>query len=305
VSGRTNFWPKDAAWWGRSRIIKAGREHGPLAPAVLDFIICEAKAQNPSASEEGWVKVGYEAIAYRATFGTSDVVRIRPVVSTLVRVGLLDDFEEDPNDDDVFTCRISGWREDVFLPFEAARKAQARNRQKPAKKPKMDDPESSEESGSSGDVRKRPETSLNPTQPKGKKDDDDARASARNQLPLFDRVMDCLSQVEDLLPVRTDDAGVLSEFQAAQDAGDDPLEIAELTVAAVRDYHQRNALNARTISSMMRGVRLRRSRERSAELRLAGDTARTSAGRSPISEAERLAAEAEAEADRLEREQAA
>jgi hypothetical protein len=133
-----------------------------MAPAVLDFVICEAKAQNPSPTEVAWVKVGYEAIVWRATFGTSDIVQIRPVVATLVRVGLLDDFEEEG---DTFTCRISGWREDVFLPLEAARKREERAGKKPgsgSSKPNPDDPPGSE---TTGDVQERPGSSLNPTQP--------------------------------------------------------------------------------------------------------------------------------------------
>jgi hypothetical protein len=123
VSGRTLYWPKDAAWWRRERVTAAGLE-SERAPAVLDWLTCEAKAQSGPRDEHGWVKTGYAAIAHGAAFGHASAEQIRPVVSLLVRVGLLDDFEE--LGEGVFKCRISGWREDVHLTLEASRKARER-----------------------------------------------------------------------------------------------------------------------------------------------------------------------------------
>jgi hypothetical protein len=117
------YWPKDAAWWRRGRITAAGLE-SERAPAVLDWLTCEAKAQSGPRDEHGWVKTGYAAIAHGATFGHASAGDIRPVVSLLVRHRLLDDFEE--LGDGVFKCRISGWREDVHLTLEASRKARGR-----------------------------------------------------------------------------------------------------------------------------------------------------------------------------------
>jgi hypothetical protein len=108
----------------------------------------------------------------------------------------------------------------------------------------------------------------------GKKDDDETRASAQNQHPLFDQVMDRLAVVADLLPVGTDDAGVLAEIGAAQDAGDDPLELADATVGAIRDYHQRGTLKARRVSNIMNAIRLRRGQQRDLALAAEGTKAR-------------------------------
>jgi hypothetical protein len=117
------YWPKDAAWWRRERVTAAGLE-SERAPAVLDWLTCEAKAQSGPRDEHGWVKTGYAAIAHGAAFGHASSSDIRPVVSLLVRVGLLDDFED--LGEGVFKARISGWREDVHLTLEASRKARTR-----------------------------------------------------------------------------------------------------------------------------------------------------------------------------------
>ena len=97
--GRTVWLAKDAAWWRREAVIEMLEEVGPVGPAVVDWLACEAKAQN----QGGMVKAGYRAIAHGLFIELSTVC---PLVSLGVRVGLLDDFEEDGR---TFTCRISGW----------------------------------------------------------------------------------------------------------------------------------------------------------------------------------------------------
>lgn len=155
TAGRTSWWPKDSAWWRRERIVAAGIEE-VLAPAVMDWLTCEAKAQNPQQVSDGFLKTGYAAIAHGATFGHASPDEVRPVVSVLVRVGLLDDFEEAGH---TFTCRISGWNEDVVLPLEAARRAGERAKKKPengSTKPNTEDGRSRTNADTSGDVRERP-----------------------------------------------------------------------------------------------------------------------------------------------------
>ena len=152
MSGRTHWRPKDAAWWRRARIVEVGLEFGPAAAAIQDWLECEATAQRDS----GWVKAGYVAIAHGSCFGHLDVVQVRPVVSALVRVGLLDDFEEHGP---TFTCRISGWHQDVELPLEAARKAASRAARKAViahPEPDSDDGRSGTGRDVSGSVRERP-----------------------------------------------------------------------------------------------------------------------------------------------------
>ncbi len=113
VNGRTVWWAKDAGWWRRERIVELGEEFGPVGPAVIDWLACEAKAQNAG----GVVKTGYHAIA-RGVF--ADVSTVRPVVSRSVPLGLLDDFVEA---DRVFTCRISGWTAEQARARETVKKA--------------------------------------------------------------------------------------------------------------------------------------------------------------------------------------
>lgn len=120
MSGRTLWLPKDAAWWRRSRIVELGQEHGPAGPAVIDWLTCEAKTQNPAKGGDGSVKAGYPAIAH-GTF--SDVATVQAVIETCVEIGLLDDFEAHGR---TFSARISGWHEDVEMPLAATRRQQQR-----------------------------------------------------------------------------------------------------------------------------------------------------------------------------------
>jgi hypothetical protein len=116
-TGRTTWWAKDSAWWRRERIVELGEEFGPLGPAVVDWLTCEAKAQGTS----GRVKAGYRTLA-RGCFAPPDVP-ISPVVSRAVGLGLLDDFEQH---DRTFTCRISGWEDEQQRAVETVKKRRQR-----------------------------------------------------------------------------------------------------------------------------------------------------------------------------------
>lgn len=117
TDGRTNWWAKDAAWWRRELVVALGMEFGAEGPAVIDWLSCEAKAQN----DGGTVKAGYRTTA-RGSF--VDLERVRAIVSRSVTLSLLDDFAEDG---DRFTCRISGWQRDQERGKAAARKAASRS----------------------------------------------------------------------------------------------------------------------------------------------------------------------------------
>lgn len=117
-SGRTYWWAKDSGWWRRELVVTLGEEFGPLGPAVLDWLSCEAKAQNAG----GVVKTGARTLA-RGVF--ADVGSVCPVLSRLSQLGGLDDFEQG---EVTFTCRISGWKSDQDRGREAARKAEQRAR---------------------------------------------------------------------------------------------------------------------------------------------------------------------------------
>lgn len=116
TSGRTYWWAKDAAWWRRERIVELGEEFGPAGPAVIDWLSCEAKAQN----DGGRVKSGMRSVA-RGCF--VDVPTVESVLSRSVPLGVLDDFEGARGR---FTCRISGWSDDQSRGVEAVRKARQR-----------------------------------------------------------------------------------------------------------------------------------------------------------------------------------
>lgn len=118
-AGRTYWWAKDAAWWRRERIVELAEEFGPAGPAVIDWLSCEAKAQN----DNGWVKTGYRSVG-RGCF--VEPVTVGHVVSRAVALCLLDEFTED---DGRFTCRISGWQHDQQRVEATLRKRVQRTRE--------------------------------------------------------------------------------------------------------------------------------------------------------------------------------
>jgi hypothetical protein len=117
-AGRTVWWAKDSGWWRRERIVELGEEFGAAGPAVIDWLSCEAKAQN----DGGVVKAGYRTVA-RGCF--VELVTVRHVLSRAVQRDLLHDFTEA---DGAFTCHLSGWAKDQERGRAAARKAAARDR---------------------------------------------------------------------------------------------------------------------------------------------------------------------------------
>lgn len=117
ADGRTVWWAKDSAWWRREAIVELGEEFGAGGPAVLDWLACEAKAQN----DGGVVRAGYRAIA-RGCF--VELVTVRHVVSRAVELGALEDLE---GDDRRFDCRLSGWHVDQERGRGAIRQAGRRD----------------------------------------------------------------------------------------------------------------------------------------------------------------------------------
>jgi hypothetical protein len=117
--GRTVWWPKDSAWWRREHVVELGEEFGPAGPAVLDWLTCEAKAQNDGGS----VKAGLRSCA-RGAFVDAELVG--RVLARAAELGALDDYERA---DGRFTARISGWEQDNERGRAACRKARQRERE--------------------------------------------------------------------------------------------------------------------------------------------------------------------------------
>lgn len=116
--GRTVWWAKDSAWWRRERVVELGEEFGSAGPAVVDWLACEAKAQNAG----GRVQAGHRTVA-RGCF--VELVTVGHVLSRAVTLGLLDDFVDDSGR---FECRISGWGAEQERVKAATRKAEQRIR---------------------------------------------------------------------------------------------------------------------------------------------------------------------------------
>jgi hypothetical protein len=185
ADGRTYWWPKDAAWWRREAVVELGEEFGPAGPAVLDWLSCEAKAQN----DGGWVKTGVRSCS-RGCF--VDVVTVGHVLSRAVTLGSLDDFEER---DGRFTCRISGWASDNERGRAAVRQAKHR-----ATKPKTPDESRSVTSrhGPSRSVTQQDRTVTTASE----EDRDLPTAAERDNDPSYSRLANLLA---DLIAQNRDD----------------------------------------------------------------------------------------------------
>jgi hypothetical protein len=117
-AGRTIWRAKDVGWWRREWIVVLGEEFGAAGPAVIDWLECEAKAQN----DGGTVKAGPNTAA-RGCF--VDVVTVSHVLSRAVTLGLLVDYRES---DGRFICRIAWWQGDQEKALAANRQARSRSR---------------------------------------------------------------------------------------------------------------------------------------------------------------------------------
>jgi hypothetical protein len=126
TDGLTYWWMKDSAWWRREYLVELGDEFGPAGPAVVDWLACEAKAQN----DGGRVKAGFRATA-RGTFIT-DPGEAAVIVGRAAELGALDDLEVMP-DGRRFTCRVSGWRNDQERAQAAERNRRYRDRHAPSR----------------------------------------------------------------------------------------------------------------------------------------------------------------------------
>lgn len=131
-NGRTFYLPKDVGWWRRENVVVLADEFGPVGPAVVDWLFCEAGAQRAAADRAeraeygGQVKSGVNAV--KRGIGADDVDQVRDVIERAAQVGALDDLEW--LDDRRFVCRVSGWRSDVerVLTREDARQRKRRQR---------------------------------------------------------------------------------------------------------------------------------------------------------------------------------
>lgn len=113
MAGRTLYWPKDAAWWRRGRIVKLGREFGPAGPAVIDHLMCDARTQGPIKGHDGSVRSDFASLSMLCFVG--DDALVAKIVARATELGVLDDFED--FGDGMFECRMSGWLQDVERPL--------------------------------------------------------------------------------------------------------------------------------------------------------------------------------------------
>jgi hypothetical protein len=120
TDGRTVWLAKDSAWWRRERIVELGERFGPAGPAVVDWLACEAKAQN----DGGEVKAGYRTLA-RGCF-LKDAKDAQRIVEFAVEIGALDELKESGKR--TFTCRVSGWHSEQERARSAERQAAWRGR---------------------------------------------------------------------------------------------------------------------------------------------------------------------------------
>lgn len=187
MAGRTLYWPKDAAWWRRGRIVKLGREFGPTGPAVIDHLMCDARTQGPIKGHDGSVRSDFASLSMLCFVG--DDALVAEIVARATELGLLDDFEDFGGG--MFECRMSGWLQDVERPLAAERKRSQRGAPSPPKTPVVPEcpPKSPEVTREVEVEGERDNPPLNP--PQGEtKSGDDLFGTAFPQRPVSGRTRD-------------------------------------------------------------------------------------------------------------------
>lgn len=91
-------------------------EYGTEGPAVIDWLSCEAKAQNSG----GTVRTGFRAIERGCSVKREQA---EAIVVHAAKIGVLDDLV--PNGR-TFVCRISGWKAEQERHRAAGRQAEVR-----------------------------------------------------------------------------------------------------------------------------------------------------------------------------------
>lgn len=119
MSGRTTWWPCDAAEHDRELNVELGEEFGPGGPYLMRVLKDLAQQQR----DEGRVRAGFRVLRAKAFIG--DTATTRAIVERAAEIGALDDLEVDP-DGRRFTCRVSGWEADQVRGRAAITKAAQR-----------------------------------------------------------------------------------------------------------------------------------------------------------------------------------
>jgi hypothetical protein len=137
----------DVDFFDQDTIQDLGHQFGPAGPLLLQAIIIAAKKAKfggVSPEREGVVSLRYRPLAHTAFIQDAD--EARRIVAALVRLGLLEPIEDEANNDERFTARLTKWKawEPPAPKTEAERKAEQRARKKEEaeeKKWNMPDPE--------------------------------------------------------------------------------------------------------------------------------------------------------------------
>lgn len=217
-TGRTTWWPHDAARHRRELHVELGDEFGADGPFLVDVLWSWAQEQRAG----GLVKGGFRALA-RESFVT--VSHAQSIVSRAADIGLLDDLEID-SDGRRFMCRCSGWDSDSERGRAAVRQAAKRNR----------DRDTTEQSVTDRDLSRSVTPSPLPDQTIEEKGVGNRRASTPSD--VVDTVIAVLRQCERL---RVDRVGV--ENAVTNWPGQDPVAAARTVVTWVTDpvFQQTNA----------------------------------------------------------------
>jgi hypothetical protein len=106
VSGRTSWYPTDAAEADRELNVELGDEFGPAGPLVMRLMKDFAGQQDLRG--EGQVRTGFRVLAKKCHIERDESQKI---IERAAEIGALDDLRVD-EDGRRFTCRVSGWKAD-------------------------------------------------------------------------------------------------------------------------------------------------------------------------------------------------
>lgn len=121
MSGRTSWYPTDAAEHDRELNVELGDEFGPAGPLVMR--VMKDLAAQQSLRTDGTVRTGFRVLALKAAKIDRD--ECRRIVERAGEIGALDDLVID-EDGRRFTCRVSGWKADFRRGKETLKKGDQR-----------------------------------------------------------------------------------------------------------------------------------------------------------------------------------
>lgn len=275
MSGRTSWYPTDAAEADRELNVELGDEFGPGGPLVMRLMKDLAGQQDLRG--DGQVRTGFRVLAKKCHIERD---RCRQIIERAAEIGALDDLQID-GDGRRFTCRVSGWKADFNRGKSTLKKGDQRANQGGDDPPPAGD-EEADPSPTAEDVSPAPGDVSPESRATGHdRTDDDERATperAPGPVAVHPQLTEVLQRLSTVDGLAVDEMAVLSALRRAERAGVDALDVADATVSLALEYAAGGRLRANGASVLIHRVLDRRDSGAAEQLAQASAAARSAAG---------------------------